>query len=79
MQNTLRRLCKKNLGVYSVFNFVNYQSPLSNLLSLTPPSKLSLSSVIEYRPFGLILVSFFKESAYLHSSVQMNSAHRELL
>ena len=61
----------------SLFNSVNYQSPLSNLVSLAPPPRLSLSSVIKYRRFGLIFVIFFKGSAHLHSSVQISSAYIE--
>ena len=74
MQNTSHRCQKKLYGVYSVYNFINYQSPLSNFVSLAPAPKLPLSSVIQYRQLGLILVSFFKESAYWHSCVQMSSA-----
>ena len=43
--------------------------------SWTPPQITFI--IIKYRRFGLVLVSFFKESACLHSSVQMSSADRE--
>ena len=75
MRHTQRKLCKKLLGIYSVLNAVNYL--YQNLVSLAPTPKLSLSSVIKSRRFRLILVSFFKGSAYLHSGVQMSSAYRE--
>ena len=64
--------------VYSVFNSVNYRSTLSNLFSLIPSSQIiSLYNVKEYERFELILVSFFKGSAYLHFSARMSSAYRE--
>ena len=64
--------------VYSTFNSVNYQSTLSNLVSLTPPPKLYLFVALYNTDNWLnILVSFFKESAYLLFSKQMSSAYRE--
>ena len=67
---------KKLQGVYSVFNSVNYQSTLSNLVSLASPPKLYryLALFIKYRRFGLILWSFFEGGAYLHSRVQISSS-----
>ena len=64
--------------VYSVFNSINYQSPLSNLVSLALLFKLFLSITIKCRRFELILVSFFKANACLHFDVQMSFADREL-
>ena len=45
---------------------------------ISPSSQIiPLSSVIKYRRFGLILVSFFQGSVDLQFSVQMSSAYRE--
>ena len=60
MQRANVGFVKQFLGVYSVFNSVNYQSTLSNLVSLAPPPKLYLYLRYEIQTIWINTWEFFQ-------------------